>query len=53
MPSLISFGTVVNPQRQQAKSFVTNRVGDWFMVATFAIWSALGTVTYTEIASSP
>ena len=23
------------------------------MVATFAIWSALGTVTYTEIASSP
>lgn len=36
------------------KAFVTNRVGDWgFMVATFAIWSALGTVTYTEIASSP
>ena len=36
------------------KAFVTNRVGDWgFMIATFAIWSALGTVTYTEIASSP
>ena len=36
------------------KAFVTNRVGDWgFLVATFAIWSALGTVTYTEIASSP
>lgn len=36
------------------KAFVTNRVGDWgFMVATFAIWSALGTVTYTEIAKSP
>ena len=36
------------------KAFFTNRVGDWgFMVATFAIWSALGTVTYTEIASSP
>jgi len=36
------------------KAFVTNRVGDWgFMVATFAIWSALGTVTYTEIAQSP
>ena len=36
------------------KAFVTNRIGDWgFMVATFAIWSALGTVTYTEIASSP
>jgi NADH-quinone oxidoreductase subunit L len=36
------------------KAFVTNRVGDWgFMVATFAIWSALGTVTYTEIATSP
>ena len=36
------------------KAFVTNRVGDWgFMVATFAIWSALGTVTYTEIASYP
>ena len=36
------------------KAFVTNRVGDGgFMVATFAIWSALGTVTYTEIASSP
>ncbi len=36
------------------KAFVTNRVGDWgFMIATFAIWSALGTVTYTEIANSP
>ena len=36
------------------KAFVTNRVGDWgFMIATFAIWSALGTVTYTEIATSP
>ena len=36
------------------KAFVTNRVGDWgFMIATFAIWSALGTVTYTEIAVSP
>ena len=36
------------------KAFVTNRVGDWgFMIATFAIWSALGTVTYTEIAKSP
>ena len=36
------------------KAFVTNRVGDWgFMIATFAIWSALGTVTYTEIAQSP
>ena len=36
------------------KAFVTNRVGDWgFMIATFAIWSALGTVTYPEIAQSP
>ena len=36
------------------KAFVTNRVGDWgFMIATFAIWSALGTVTYTEISNSP
>ena len=36
------------------KAFVTNRVGDWgFMVATFLIWTTLGTVTYTEIASSP
>lgn len=33
------------------KAFVTNRVGDWgFMVATFLIWTTLGTVTYTEIA---
>ncbi|MBM36626.1 MAG: NADH-quinone oxidoreductase subunit L [Actinomycetota bacterium] len=36
------------------KAFVTNRVGDWgFMIATFAIWSALGTVTYTEITTAP
>ncbi len=36
------------------KAFVTNRVGDWgFMVATFLIWTTLGTVTYTEIAASP
>ncbi|MFT5530297.1 MAG: NADH-quinone oxidoreductase subunit L [Candidatus Poriferisodalaceae bacterium] len=33
------------------KAFVTNRIGDWgFMVATFLIWTTLGTVTYTEIA---
>ena len=32
------------------KAFVTNRVGDWgFMVATFLIWSSIGTVTYTDI----
>jgi len=36
------------------KAFVTNRVGDWgFMVATFLIWTTLGTVTYTEINASP
>ena len=40
--------------RAGKKAFVTNRVGDWgFMIATFAIWSALGTVTYTEISNSP
>jgi len=32
------------------KAFVTNRVGDWgFMIAVFLVWSALGTVTYTDI----
>ena len=31
------------------KAFITNRVGDWgFMVATFAVFFAFGTVKYTE-----
>jgi NADH-quinone oxidoreductase subunit L len=31
------------------KAFVTNRVGDWgFMVATFAVFLAFGTLKYTE-----
>jgi len=35
------------------KAFVTNRVGDWgFMIAVFLVWSALGTVTYTDIFES-
>ena len=33
------------------KAFVTNRVGDFgYMLATFLIFQALGTLTYTEIA---
>jgi NADH-quinone oxidoreductase subunit L len=35
------------------KAFVTNRVGDFgYMLATFLIFQALGTLTYTEIAES-
>ena len=31
------------------KAFITNRVGDWgFMVGTFAVFFAFGTVTYAE-----
>jgi NADH-quinone oxidoreductase subunit L len=31
------------------KAFITNRIGDWgFMVGTFVVFFAFGTVTYTE-----
>ena len=34
------------------KAFVTNRIGDFgFMVATFLLWTTLGTVSYTGIAA--
>ena len=33
------------------KAFVTNRVGDWgFMVATFLVWTTVGSLNYTDIA---
>jgi len=32
------------------KAFVTNRVGDWgFMLATFLLWTSIGTITYVDI----
>lgn len=32
------------------KAFVTNRVGDWgFMVATFLVWTVVGSVNYLDI----
>ncbi len=48
---LISFWhTRESAARAGKKAFITNRVGDWgFMVATFLIFTTLGTVTYTEI----
>ncbi len=48
---LISFW-FTDPEKASAgkKAFVTNRIGDWgFMVAIFASFAALGTVTYTEL----
>ena len=48
---LISFW-FTDPEKASAgkKAFVTNRIGDWgFMVAIFASFAALGSVTYTEI----
>ncbi|MDZ7674434.1 MAG: NADH-quinone oxidoreductase subunit L [Acidimicrobiales bacterium] len=50
---LISFW-FTDPEKASAgkKAFVTNRIGDWgFMVAIFASFAALGSVTYTEILS--
>ncbi len=50
---LISFW-FTDPEKASAgkKAFVTNRIGDWgFMVAIFATFAALGSVTYTEILS--
>ena len=36
------------------KAFVTNRIGDFgFMVATFLLWTTLGTVSYAGTASAP
>lgn len=33
------------------KAFVTNRVGDWgFMVATFLVWTTVGSLNYLDIA---
>ena len=35
------------------KAFVTNRIGDFgFMVATFLLWTTLGTVSYAGLAAS-
>ena len=35
------------------KAFVTNRIGDFgFMVATFWLWTTLGTVSYTGLAAT-
>ena len=32
------------------KAFVTNRIGDWgFMVATFLVWTTVGSVNYLDI----
>ena len=48
---LISFW-FTDPEKASAgkKAFVTNRIGDWgFMVAIFASFAALGSITYTEI----
>ena len=33
------------------KAFITNRIGDWgFMVATFLVWTTVGSLNYTDIA---
>jgi NADH-quinone oxidoreductase subunit L len=48
---LISFW-FTDPEKASAgkKAFVTNRIGDWgFMVAIFACFAALGSVSYQEI----
>ncbi|WP_436793722.1 NADH-quinone oxidoreductase subunit L [Actinospongicola halichondriae] len=48
---LISFW-FTDPEKASAgkKAFVTNRIGDWgFMVAIFATFAALGSITYTEV----
>ena len=48
---LISFW-FTDPEKASAgkKAFVTNRIGDWgFMVAIFASFAALGSVSYDEI----
>ena len=48
---LISFW-FTDPEKASAgkKAFVTNRIGDWgFMVAIFASFAALGSITYTEL----
>ena len=35
------------------KAFVTNRVGDWgFMVGTFLMWTAIGSVNYLDISAN-
>ena len=35
------------------KAFVTNRVGDWgFMVATFLVWTTVGSINYLDITSA-
>ena len=35
------------------KAFVTNRVGDWgFMVGTFLMWTAVGSINYLDITSA-
>ena len=35
------------------KAFVTNRVGDWgFMVATFLVWTSVGSIGYLDIANA-
>ena len=48
---LISFW-FTDPEKASAgkKAFVTNRIGDWgFMVAIFACFAALGSISYDEI----
>jgi len=48
---LISFW-FTDPEKASAgkKAFVTNRIGDWgFMVAMFACFAALGSISYDEI----
>ncbi len=48
---LISFW-FTDPEKASAgkKAFVTNRIGDWgFMVAIFASFAALGSITYGEL----
>jgi len=48
---LISFW-FTDPEKASAgkKAFVTNRIGDWgFMVAIFACFAALGSISYAEI----
>jgi NADH-quinone oxidoreductase subunit L len=50
---LISFW-FTDPEKASAgkKAFVTNRIGDWgFMVAIFACFAALGSISYTEVLS--
>ena len=50
---LISFWHTI-PANASAgkKAFITNRVGDWgFMIATFLIWTTIGSIDYSNIIS--